>query len=80
MFSKYGRGSANELAREYCRRSDFFQMYLHADDVMFRYDVSHVAAYVECEAWRQFVGSLEPGTVVHRRAMDLVGSAPRLGG
>ena len=55
-------------------------MYLHADEVTFRYDVSHVAAYVESEAWRRFVGSLEPGTVVHRRAMGSVATAPRLGG
>ena len=80
FFSKFGQDAANELAREYCRRGEyFFCLYLDAEDEAFAYTDAHVQAYPESPAWVSFREGLVAGSVTHRRAMELQRAVPRFG-
>ena len=80
MFSKIGRDPANEVAREFCRRSEYFySLYLDAGDEGFTFTSAHVDAYVVGEAWARFRATLAVGSVAHRRAMQLESATPRMG-
>ena len=72
-FGKYGRDAACELAREFCRRGEYFyQLDLEAEDDNFEYTDSHVSAYLEgdCLLWRQFMAA-QDAEVFLANAKDL---------
>ncbi len=56
---KLGRDLACEVAREYCRRAEYFYLLcLEADDEDFEHEAAHVNSYVEGLPWLDFTAVL----------------------
>lgn len=78
MFGKWGRAAATQMAREYCRRGEYFyNLFLNAgENEEFKYTASHVEAYVPGSDWLEFLrGCPDP---VKAKAADLQAIRPRL--
>ena len=82
-FKKYGREAAMELAREFCRRGQFyFRMWLLSEGFShddFVYTRAQVNSYVPHADWVEFLAGLGAGSVTYRRAVKLAALHPRIG-
>ena len=66
-FSRYGRSESAYLAREYCRRGEyFFQFFLESGVPLqdYRYCVADLQSYDEGLEWLDFVVTVDVATVV----------------
>ena len=79
-FGLYGRPAATELAREYCRRGDYFySLYLNAEEDEFAFTAAHVAAYPESPAFIDFMCSLEMDDPAFDAGLEVRALVPYLG-
>lgn len=74
-----GQENCAELAREYCRRGEyFFVTYIAAGDPLYTFCQADVDAYTEALPWLDFICELELGSVLSDRALSVSALAPRL--
>jgi len=79
MFEKYGRDAACQLAREFCRRGEYYyQLYLEAGDEDFEYTGEHVAGYEESLQWLDFISVLDVEDNAFMKGLELRDLMPRL--
>jgi hypothetical protein len=73
-FSKFGEANANQLAREFCRRGQFFLnlcVESEEEDHNFAYTEKLLSSYVETADFLEFAISLDIESLSFARAMEL---------
>ena len=79
-FNLYGRYQADELAKEWVRRSEYFYLLFEgAQDEAFEYTQADIDAYGERLEFLEFMVGEGPGTRAFTAGLELRGKAPRLG-
>eukprot|EP00928_Gymnodinium_smaydae_P024546 TRINITY_DN19834_c0_g1_i1.p1 TRINITY_DN19834_c0_g1~~TRINITY_DN19834_c0_g1_i1.p1 ORF type:complete len:1127 (+),score=108.08 TRINITY_DN19834_c0_g1_i1:363-3383(+) len=84
-YTCYGEVGSNELAREVCRRAQYFyNLYvadsLESDDPSIPYEYSqyHVDSYAESKEFTDFLSSFPEGHAVLRKVVEVRSCCPRL--
>jgi len=77
-YSKYGQVEAHELAREWCRRAQwFYSLWLRSEqEADFIYRQEDLQSCPERRHWLDFMAALPPGSVVMRKAEEIHGLVP----
>lgn len=79
-FSLYGRPACHELAREYCRRAQFFfDLWVDAEVEVFHYEQVHLDMYEETLEWVTFCCELDEESETFARAIEIRSLLPKLG-
>lgn len=80
MFAKIGREQSCELAREYCRRGEYFyRLFVEAGGDDFVYEQAHVEGYAEGLPFLSFITELDSEHPAFVRGLEVRQLTPRLG-
>ena len=79
-YARYTPDGAHQLAREWCRRAQFFfSQWSHAEEDPFQYTQDHVDEYQEDLEWLNFCIDLGADGPIFAKCIEVRNVAPRLG-